>query len=75
MPDSLKIWGTDYTGVNGIKAKDANGNVHTYSTGTDASSSDSLKIWGTDYTGVNGFKAKDANGNIYTYGTGVGASE
>lgn len=33
MPDSLKIWGTDYTGVNGFKAKDAQGNVHTYGTG------------------------------------------
>lgn len=33
MSDSLKIWGTDYTGVNGFKAKDAQGNVHTYGTG------------------------------------------
>lgn len=30
MSDSLRIWGTDYTGVNGFKAKDANGNTHTY---------------------------------------------
>lgn len=30
MSDSLKIWGEDYTGVNGFKAKDASSNVYTY---------------------------------------------
>ena len=30
MSDSLKIWGTDYTGVKGFKASDANDNQYTY---------------------------------------------
>lgn len=30
MSDALKIWGTDYTGVKGFKAKDANNNQYAY---------------------------------------------
>lgn len=30
MPDSLKIWGTDYTGVVGFKAKDSSNNQYAY---------------------------------------------
>ena len=30
MSDSLKIWGTDYTGVKGFKASDTSDNQYTY---------------------------------------------
>lgn len=54
MTDSLKIWGTDYTGVKGFKAKDSSNNQYAYlrPQGTKSISQNGTGIDVTEYAAV-----------------------
>lgn len=60
MSDTLKIFGTIYTGVEGIKAEDDNGNVITYINPPQKTSSD-LTVSGATVTAPAGYYATNAS--------------